>query len=162
MKIMNESVGTRLRLAREKRQLGFEQASEATKIRLHYLQALENDDLSAIPSAAQARGFLRIYSEFLGLQVADLVPAAPMPAPASISPSAEPVTKPKASDTIKAAADSSESPRSGILDYVRGLLKRSGSHATMQSEGPQDGADEPAPVEIKPEPLDKKKVQLRK
>jgi cytoskeletal protein RodZ len=35
---------------------------------------LENDDLSAISSTAQARGFLRIYAEFLGLNVEDLVP----------------------------------------------------------------------------------------
>jgi cytoskeletal protein RodZ len=70
---MEESIGTRLRQARESRRLTLQQVSETTKVRPHYLQALENDDLSAISSAAQARGFLRIYAEFLGLNAADLM-----------------------------------------------------------------------------------------
>lgn len=79
---MSNSIGARLRQARELRRLTIPQVSEATKLRLHYLQALENDDYSAIPSAAQARGFLRIYAEFLELDVADLLPAVPVePAP---------------------------------------------------------------------------------
>jgi cytoskeletal protein RodZ len=74
---MNESIGAKLKQARELRRLTLQQVSETTKVRPHYLQALENDDLSAISSVAQARGFLRIYAEFLGLTPADLVPVAP-------------------------------------------------------------------------------------
>jgi transcriptional regulator with XRE-family HTH domain len=71
---MTDSVGARLRQKREERHLSLEQVSETTRIRAHYLKALESDDLSSIPSAAQARGFLRNYAEFLGLSVDDLVP----------------------------------------------------------------------------------------
>ncbi len=73
---MTDSIGARLRQARELRRLSLQQASETTKVRPYYLQALENDDYSAIPSAAQARGFLRIYAEFLELDPADLIPLA--------------------------------------------------------------------------------------
>ncbi len=127
---MNETIGASLREAREKRQLTLQQASDIIKVRPHYLQALENDDLSAIPSAAQARGFLRIYAEFLGLQVADLLPhdSAPVPAPAAES---LPAPKP----TIPA---SPKAPASSLLDTLRSLLahlgKREAPPATPQSE----------------------------
>lgn len=79
---MTDSVGARLRQGRELRGLTLQQASESTKVRAYYLQALENDDYSAIPSGAQARGFLHIYAEFLELDPGSLVPPVPLVAPA--------------------------------------------------------------------------------
>jgi len=66
---MPESIGQRLKFARQDRLLSIEQAAEATRIRPHYLQALEADDYSVMPSAAQARGFLRNYADFLNLDL---------------------------------------------------------------------------------------------
>src|SRR5512143_3774934 len=80
--MMTDSIGARLRQARELRNLTLQQGSETTKVRSHYLQALESDDFSAIPSAAQARGFLRIYAEFLGLDLSGLMSEF-QPAPAA-------------------------------------------------------------------------------
>jgi transcriptional regulator with XRE-family HTH domain len=83
--MMSESVGAKLRQARELRRLTLQQVAEATRVRPHYLQALENDDHSAIPSAAQARGFLRIYADYLEINLADIMPVVPpsepMPVP---------------------------------------------------------------------------------
>jgi cytoskeleton protein RodZ len=70
---MEGSIGARLRRARERRQISLDEVAEVTRLRLHYLQALENDDLSAMPSAAQARGFLRIYANYLGLRIDELL-----------------------------------------------------------------------------------------
>jgi cytoskeletal protein RodZ len=81
---MSDSIGARLRQARELRRLTVEQVSETTKLRTHYLQALENDDYSAIPSAAQARGFLRLYASFLELDVAALLPTLEPAAPETV------------------------------------------------------------------------------
>ena len=104
---MTESIGAKLKQAREQRRLTLGQISETTKIRQRYLEALENDDLSAIPSAAQARGFLHIYADSLGLNLADLIPTAPPaetpapPQPAASSPdrstagAEEPVSTPQ-------------------------------------------------------------------
>src|SRR5512143_256348 len=92
---MSDSIGARLRQARELRHLTIPQVSETTKLRTHYLQALENDDYSAIPSAAQARGFLRVYAQFLDLNLADLLPppAASSPAPVEVAaPAAKPAS----------------------------------------------------------------------
>jgi transcriptional regulator with XRE-family HTH domain len=90
---MTDSIGSRLRQTREARHLTIEQVAEQTRIRPRYLQALESDDLSAIPSAVQARGFLRNYAEMLGLKFEELTaapaqPAAPMapPEPAPENP----------------------------------------------------------------------------
>jgi transcriptional regulator with XRE-family HTH domain len=99
---MVESIGARLRQARELRRLSLQQVSESTKVRAHYLQALESDDHSVIPSAAQARGFLRIYAEFLELNLADLVPPPAQPAPevSTASATAEAVTSLEAKPTL--------------------------------------------------------------
>lgn len=72
-----QSIGEQLKQTREARKLTIKQAVQATRIRSCYLEALESDDLSAIPSPVQARGFLRLYAEYLGLnltvgQVSDL------------------------------------------------------------------------------------------
>jgi len=65
---MADSIGQQLRQARQARSLTLEQVARATHVRVHYLQALEAGDLASIPSTAQARGFLRIYSDYLGLE----------------------------------------------------------------------------------------------
>jgi cytoskeleton protein RodZ len=70
---MFESIGQRLKKERVARFLTLEQASEATRIRIVFLQALESDDYSAMPSAAQGRGFLRNYAEYLELNVDEMI-----------------------------------------------------------------------------------------
>ena len=117
------SIGQRLQSARETRHLTLEKASDATHIRLQYLQALERDDLSVLPSPVQARGFLRNYAEYLGLDFDQLVeevraaqkpeqeiigPADVTPPPAPPEPaSVQPVnSQPEATQPTAPAADS--------------------------------------------------------
>ena len=64
---MSKSVGQKLRQAREARSLSLEEVAQATYMRAHYLQALETGELDVLPSITQARGFLRAYADFLGL-----------------------------------------------------------------------------------------------
>ena len=66
---MTSTIGQRLKEAREDRRLTLEKVFEATRIRIQYLQALEADDLSVMPSPVQARGYLRNYAEYLGFDV---------------------------------------------------------------------------------------------
>jgi hypothetical protein len=66
-------IGESLRRARTERGLGFEEASDATKIRMRYLRALEAEDWSALPAPAYARGFLRTYASYLALDADALV-----------------------------------------------------------------------------------------
>lgn len=80
---MPETIGQRLKKAREDRYLSLEKASEDTRIRRVFLQALEADDYSIMPSAAQGRGFLRNYADYLGLDIdamiAEIQRSAPPP-----------------------------------------------------------------------------------
>lgn len=61
------TIGQRLKAVREEKHLTLEKVFEATRIRIQYLQALEADDHSVLPSPVQARGYLRNYAEYLSL-----------------------------------------------------------------------------------------------
>jgi cytoskeletal protein RodZ len=73
---MTPTFGEQLRQSREARFLTQEQAAHDTHIRLRYVQAMEAGNLSAFPSPAQARGFLRAYAEYLKLESAALIASA--------------------------------------------------------------------------------------
>jgi hypothetical protein len=77
------TIGEELRAAREVRGVSLEEAERATRIRLKLLTAMEASDLSAFASPAQARGFLRNYAAYLGLDadalLASFVPAGRKP-----------------------------------------------------------------------------------
>ncbi|MCJ7700824.1 MAG: helix-turn-helix domain-containing protein, partial [Anaerolineales bacterium] len=90
---MSRVVGKKLRETREAQNLTLEQVAEATYIRLHYLQAMEAGDFSALPSKLQIKGFLRSYGGFLGLNTEALIEAVdldPWKALATISEDHEP------------------------------------------------------------------------
>jgi cytoskeleton protein RodZ len=60
-------IGLVLERARKDRGLSLEEAERATKIRKRYLIGLEQDDYTVLPDAVYARGFLKTYANFLGL-----------------------------------------------------------------------------------------------
>src|SRR3990172_7280667 len=62
-----KDIGQRLGEARERLGLTLEEAERSTRIRAHHLLALEEGRLDALPSPVHARGFLKNYSEILGL-----------------------------------------------------------------------------------------------
>ncbi len=62
-----KTVGQRLKAARKKRGLSLEEAEQLTKVKLKYLQALEDDRHDLLPSEVYSLGFLRCYAETLHL-----------------------------------------------------------------------------------------------
>jgi cytoskeletal protein RodZ len=68
-----DDVGGRLREARERLGLTLEEVERSTRIRVHHLEAIERGELDSLPSPVQARGFLRNYAEFLGLEPGDVM-----------------------------------------------------------------------------------------
>ena len=81
--------GQELYQARVARSLSIDQAAAATHIRPHYIRALESGDFDALPSVAQARGFLRAYASYLGLDPDPLLDQLENKRPASTTPSQE-------------------------------------------------------------------------
>ena len=70
---MTESIGQQLKKARQVRNLTIEQVTQATHIRAYAIDALEDDNFDALPSPVQARGFLRLYADYLGLSLDELI-----------------------------------------------------------------------------------------
>jgi cytoskeletal protein RodZ len=60
-------IGYSLKAARERQGIGLPEAELATKIRAKYIRALEEEDFDALPADTYARGFLRTYADYLGL-----------------------------------------------------------------------------------------------
>jgi cytoskeletal protein RodZ len=61
------SFGEELRRERELRQVSLREVSEATKINLRYLEALEKNNFEHLPGGVFNRGFVRAYSQFIGI-----------------------------------------------------------------------------------------------
>ncbi len=70
---MPESVGKRLHQARLKRGLSLDETAHETRMRPDKILALENDDYTSFPSNAYAKGFLKNYARYLGIDVSDFL-----------------------------------------------------------------------------------------
>jgi len=60
-------IGASLREARERRGLALDDVQKRLRLRERYVRALEEERWELLPGDAYARGFLRMYAEFLGL-----------------------------------------------------------------------------------------------
>jgi cytoskeletal protein RodZ len=68
-----QGLGEMLREARERKGVTLTEAQQATKIRYAFLQALENEDFSALPPKVYVRGFIKNYAAFLSLDATSAV-----------------------------------------------------------------------------------------
>jgi cytoskeletal protein RodZ len=69
------SFGETLRRERELRQISLREISEATKINLRYLDALERDDFRHLPGGVFNKGFVRAYAQYIGVDADGMVDA---------------------------------------------------------------------------------------
>lgn len=65
--------GEILRRERERKNLTVKDIEEGTSIRSVYIEALENGEISKLPGEVYARGFLKNYANFLGLDAESLL-----------------------------------------------------------------------------------------
>lgn len=70
-----ESIGEKLRQAREARKITIKEVVKETNVSPLYLQALEEEKFDRFPSETYLIGFLRTYAEFLKLDVESIVQA---------------------------------------------------------------------------------------
>jgi cytoskeletal protein RodZ len=70
---MVESLGEKLKTAREEKGLSLDDAGKDTKISIRYLEALEKEDFSGFPGEAYITGFIRNYGAYLDLDVQELL-----------------------------------------------------------------------------------------
>jgi hypothetical protein len=68
-----ESIGQTLRAARERKRASLSFVAAQTRIKLQFLELMERDEFGRLPAPAYAKGFLRMYAEYLGLEAQPLV-----------------------------------------------------------------------------------------
>ena len=71
----SSSIGTLLRRAREAQGLSLADVEHATKVRQGYLAALEEERFDALPGRVYAKGYVRAYTHFLGIDSRALLDA---------------------------------------------------------------------------------------
>src|SRR5690349_3951719 len=91
------STGVELRALRESRGVSVDRIATATRIPVRMIEALERDDLHALPARPYLRGFVAAYGRELGLDPADAVARyfADVSPPPQTLIVAEPVTEPE-------------------------------------------------------------------
>lgn len=68
-----KELGRTLREERQRRGVTLEEVSRATRIRLPFLRAIEEEHLEALPPGAIRKGFIEAYARFLGLDPVKLL-----------------------------------------------------------------------------------------
>ena len=72
---MTITLGELLQKTRDEKGLNMAEAAYQTKIREHYLSALENNQIDLLPSKVQGKGYFKIYCQFLGLDEKTMIDA---------------------------------------------------------------------------------------
>jgi hypothetical protein len=95
--VMMESPGKFLKKERETRNIPLEEISNFTKIKEHYLKAIEEDRYELLPHTLYVKGYLKGYAKYLSLDPNDiilqyekylksLIPPEPIELPQSVPP----------------------------------------------------------------------------
>ena len=139
---MNEQIGQKLRQARQAKSLTIDDVSAATYIRPRVLKALEAGDFGALPSAAQVRGMLRAYADFLGLKYDNLIPQPPA------TPSADANRQPDEGAGPGAEADDQVEQPADLQDEAAPRSEEPGPEPEEELEPPQPNQAEIILAEI--------------
>lgn len=121
------TLGQVLQQARLRKNVTASQAAAATRMKVQHVEALERDDFRSIAAPMYAKGFIRLYAEYLGLDPAPLIreymerhAATPPPLTTrKVLHEKPPVVD--ATDQADPAAQPADEPPPGRLPVVRAL-----------------------------------------
>jgi Helix-turn-helix domain len=142
-------IGRALRAARRKRGKSLEDASRETRVRLDYLDALENERFDALGSEVYVRGFLRSYARYLGLKH-DKVIAVYERASGAVQPGPAPVERSPGVTPTEAVVLTEKKRPNWLLASLVGLIVLAAAAAigllnrTTSVPQPADVAEAPA------------------
>jgi len=68
-----ESLGKYLQKEREIRKISLREVADHTRVREHFLKAIEEDQFQFLPSATYVKGFLLTYANYIGLDPNDVI-----------------------------------------------------------------------------------------
>lgn len=69
------TLGEELRKQRELRQVSLREISDATKINIRFLEALERNDFTHLPGGQFNKGFIRAYARYIGIDAERMIDA---------------------------------------------------------------------------------------
>src|SRR5687767_95392 len=64
---MSQTLGEKLRQAREAKGISVSQVAEQTRISPLYIQSIENNDYKPLPGGIFNKGFVKSYAKFIGI-----------------------------------------------------------------------------------------------
>jgi cytoskeleton protein RodZ len=138
--------GAQLRQARERRDLSLDEVATKTRVQRRYLQALEEGTVDKLPEPVYARGFLKKYADFLGLDSAGIAeryfPMAEIRKQGNSGPLLMP-TSPKQTNWLGYTA--------GVVVAVLGLS----TFFALRTNAPSTSATSQASGKSEPSPLEK-------
>lgn len=68
-----ESIGNKLKAAREKRKMSFSDVAQAARIKTQYVEAIENNEFHILIAPVYARGFIKLFAQCVQLDPAPLL-----------------------------------------------------------------------------------------
>lgn len=109
------SIGQQFKIARERKGVTQSEAAAGTRIKIAHIDAMERDDFSGMPAPAYAKGFIKIYADYLGLD--------PRPLLQEFTEKIEEPFQPLATSSFGYQDEHSERPAkiAAILDALRSL-----------------------------------------
>ena len=87
-------LGALLKNEREKRGFSYEQLAQITRLRKHFLEAMENEEWESLPPSVFVKGFIRSYAKALGLEEEKLLDLYKSVVPEDVAPPT-PIIEPK-------------------------------------------------------------------
>ncbi|HEX2252837.1 MAG TPA: RodZ domain-containing protein, partial [Thermoanaerobaculia bacterium] len=141
------SFGTWLRRQREMREIDLREVAEKTKISLRYLKAMEQDRFEVLPAPIFARGFLREYAKYVGLNADEVVNYY-----LSIHEGEEPPEEPKrAMESMSMDSERSPITRGALLVFLLIVIVAALAYFLFYRESRQEARSaEPPPIAAPP------------
>lgn len=146
------SFGNWLRRQREMREITLREIADTTKVSLRYLEAFEQDRFDALPAPVFARGFLREYARYVGLDPDEVVNHF-----LSVHQAAQPPRQPQEGEDYESGRSPSETQwRYGLvlgfaLVVLLGLIALAAFLAERRGEADEQGGAT-VPVTVAPPP----------
>ncbi len=147
---MEQGVGKALRQAREQRGVDLAEVEARTRIRARFLSAIEREEWEALPGEIYARGFIRTYATYLGLDGARLAEQHRHEVGADRPGERLPGVDPARAHRPKPARRRL-SPRALAL-LVSGILIAALVAAGLSNDGGDSPAPQPQPPRASPQP----------
>ncbi|MGA8745882.1 MAG: RodZ domain-containing protein [Solirubrobacterales bacterium] len=119
---METGIGSTLREARGRQKIGLDEVEKATRIRLRYLRAMENEEWDVLPGGTYTRSFVRTYASFLGLDGERLAEEYRQQSGITTSGEREPYSEPVASPSRRRSRRRGPSTRTWTAILSAGLI----------------------------------------